>query len=95
LITEAASVAPAVVSWFERGEAFIVHDPESAKLGELLQKHFNRKFRLWNVLQFVLLSNILTHVYATLWFSLTDSKFGSLQRQLNMHGFSKSRKAGK
>ena len=46
LITEAASVAPAVVSWFERGEAFIVHDPESAKLGELLQKHFNRKFRL-------------------------------------------------
>lgn len=95
LITEAASVAPAVVSWFERGEAFIVHDPESAKLGELLQKHFNRKFRLWNVLQFVLLSNILTHVYATLWFSLTDSKFGSLQRQLNMYGFSKSRKAGK
>ena len=46
LITEAASVAPAVVSWFEGGEAFIVHDPESAKLGELLQKHFNRKFRL-------------------------------------------------
>jgi hypothetical protein len=65
LITEAASVAPAVVSWFERGEAFIVHDPESAKLGELLQKHFNH------------------------------SNFGSLQRQLNMYGFSKSRKAGK
>ena len=46
MITEIASVAPAVVSWIEGGEAFIIHDPESAKLGEVLQKHFNRKFRL-------------------------------------------------
>lgn len=46
LITEIASVAPGVASWIEGGEAFMIHDPDSSKLAELLQKHFKRKFRV-------------------------------------------------
>jgi len=43
MVTETANVAPDVISWIANGEAFVVHDPMSAKLGEALQKYFNRE----------------------------------------------------
>lgn len=44
MITEIANVEPAVVSWIQGGEAFMIHDEMSAKLGEAMKKHFRRKF---------------------------------------------------
>lgn len=40
MITEIANVEPAVVSWIQGGEAFMIHDEMSAKLGEAMKKHF-------------------------------------------------------
>lgn len=43
MVTETAQVAPDVIRWIEKGEAFVVHnDPKSRKLERVLQAHFHR-----------------------------------------------------
>jgi hypothetical protein len=61
MITELASVAPNVVSWIEGGEAFVIHDPKHVKLGEFLDKYFNRKYDILDMSEIVQ-CNVLTHI---------------------------------
>jgi hypothetical protein len=65
MITEIACLAPNVMSWIEGGEAFIIHDPNSSKLAEVLQKHFHCKFDCYNLLvyPFFLLIHMLFFIF--------------------------------
>lgn len=51
MVTETANVATHLISWIQNGEAFVVHNPKSPELGEVLQKFFDRKSTIGLVLQ--------------------------------------------
>lgn len=50
MVTETAATQPELISWIEDGEAFKLHQPKSAKLGAVLEKHFSRKYGVLFVL---------------------------------------------
>lgn len=59
MVHETSLTQPDVIEWIANGQAFMIHNPKSHKVADVIQKYFNHR------------------------------KYSSLQRQLNIYGFSK------
>lgn len=63
MVTETAKTSPDIISWIENGEAFVVHEPSSRKLGSILQKYFQREYMILSVVMWCFVGIIVSDTH--------------------------------